>query len=318
MSDTISADWIAVDWGTSNLRAWAMTSAITSEMIAANYEYASVHSTDGMGRLAHNQFETALLKLINPWIPSDKSGVGKITVIACGMVGSRQGWIEAPYIKSPCPALSDALIEAPVAHPLLRVYIVPGICQNAPADVMRGEETQIAGFVRGNPDWDGVICLPGSHTKWVRVKAGRVVHFQTFMSGELFSTLGSQTVLRHTIAPIGWDDASFLSALGDMFNQPQYIAARLFSLRAEDLLYGLDGGCARARLSGMLIGMELAAARPYWSEQAQSIAIIGTGNLAKLYAQALATQGISATIADDRQMTLGGLTAARVNLSSRQ
>lgn len=321
MSDTTtSADWIAVDWGTSNLRAWAMTSA----MSASNTAYASTRSADGMGRLARDQFEAALLNLVNPWLYSNKSGTDKITAIACGMVGARQGWIEAPYAKVPCPALpdglTDGLLEAPVADPRIRVYIVPGICQDSPADVMRGEETQIAGFLRPNPDWEGVICLPGSHTKWVRIKVGQVVRFQTFMTGELFSTLASQTVLRHTIASKGWDEAAFLDALGDALNQPQHIAARLFSLRAEDLLNGLDGGCARARLSGILIGAELVAARTYWSTQPgqpeQAVAIIGTGTLAQLYARALATQSISANIADDQQMTLGGLITAYTRLNT--
>jgi 2-dehydro-3-deoxygalactonokinase len=295
------ADWIAVDWGTTNLRAWAMN--------ASGSDYASACSSDGMGSLARDQFEDALLKLITPWLQTEAT-----TVVACGMLGSRQGWVEAPYATVPCTPLSDRLVAAPVAHPLLKVYVVPGIRQNTPADVMRGEETQIAGFLALNPHWDGVICLPGTHTKWVLVSAGEVISFQTFMTGELFTALTRHSVLRHTVAAHGWQDAAFLDALSDTLSKPERIAARLFSLRAEALLHGLDGTSARARLSGYLIGSELAAARPYWL--GQQIAVIGAQPVAGYYRQALEVQGVRPTITADQQMTITGLATAHSRLKA--
>jgi len=295
--ETKSAAWIAVDWGTSNLRAWGMSERGEIILHAA--------SGNGMARLAQGEFEPALLELVADWLAPGQ----KTVAIACGMVGARQGWIEAPYVKAPCAPLPDKLISAPVTDPLLSLYIIPGIAQENPADVMRGEETQIAGFIGVNPDWDGVICLPGTHSKWVRISAGRIVDFTTFMTGELFSLLSSQSVLRHGVASRGWNDEAFGEALDDIIKKPERIAAQLFSLRAGALIAGLSPQAARARLSGLLIGAELAGARPCWT--GQQVALIGAN---KLYARALATQAISATIYDDRQMGLAGLSMAHNRL----
>ncbi|MEM9551586.1 MAG: 2-dehydro-3-deoxygalactonokinase, partial [Pseudomonadota bacterium] len=180
--------------------------------------------------------------------------------------------------------------------------------QNAPADVMRGEETQIAGFIALNPGWDGVICLPGTHTKWAEISAGEVVSFQTFMTGEMFALLGQESVLRHSVGSDGWDAVAFVEAIADAIARPERLAAQLFSVRARDLLEGTAPAVARSRLSGMLIGAELAAARPYWL--GQQIAVIGAAASAKPYADALVAQGAPATIADASRMTLAGLTAA--------
>ena len=287
-------DWIAVDWGTSNVRAWAMS--------ASGAVLDGAGSAKGMASLTRDGFESALIEMIGPWLS------GPMTVIACGMVGARQGWIEAPYATAPCPPLPAGLITAPATTPGLSVRIIPGIRQNAPADVMRGEETQIAGFIAQNPGWDGVLCLPGTHTKWVRISAAEVISFQTFMTGELFATISTQTVLRHSVAAEGWDDTAFSQSLSDSMARPERLAARMFSLRAESLLHGLTGAAARARLSGLLIGAELAGARPYWL--GQQIAIIGAGTVARLYQSALAAQSAPATLADAESVTLAGLTAA--------
>ncbi|PIB26014.1 2-keto-3-deoxy-galactonokinase [Amylibacter kogurei] len=295
----ISPDWIAVDWGTTNLRAWAVSKSGRALDMAC--------SSDGMGGLERDQFETVLRKSIACWNLG-----GSTTVVACGMVGSRQGWIEAPYTKAPCKPLPDGLIKAPVNGDDLSVYIVPGIRQDNPSDVMRGEETQIAGFIATNPDWDGVICLPGSHTKWVHISAGEVVSFQTFMTGEMFDTLSQNTVLRHSIANEGWDDDAFIDAVSDSMSKPERIAGRLFSLRADGLLAGQSAQVARARLSGLLVGAELAAARPYWL--GQQIAILGDEKLAKIYSAALLEQGVSAMRTDADHMTVAGLNAAYQSL----
>lgn len=282
----ISADWIAVDWGTSNLRAWAMSESCTVLDTAS--------STDGMGTLTRDAFASALDRLTADW-PA-------VPVIACGMVGSRQGWSEAPYATVPCPPLAAGLTPAGD-----RVQIVPGLKQLAPADVMRGEETQIAGFLALNPNWDGVVCLPGTHTKWVHISANEVVSFQTCMTGDLFAAISGHTVLRHSCTT-GWDDTGFAQGLDDAISRPERLAARLFSLRAEGLLNDLPNATARARLSGLLIGAELAATKPYWL--GQQIAVIGAGTLARLYVKALASQSAPATQVNADRATLAGLTAA--------
>ncbi len=177
-----------------------------------------------------------------------------------------------------------------------------------PADVMRGEETQIAGFLSLNPGWDGVLCLPGTHTKWAHLSAGEVISFQTFMTGEIFALMEQSSVLRHTVAGEGWDAVAFAEALSDTMSAPERVAARLFRLRAADLLEGLDPARARAALSGHLIGLELAAARPYWL--GQNLAILGMGAQARAYERGLAEQGASAMLVDAERATLAGLTEA--------
>ncbi|GGL51993.1 2-dehydro-3-deoxygalactonokinase [Wenxinia marina] len=294
-------DWLAVDWGTSNLRVWAMT---------GDGRALGLRTSDrGMGRLAPEQFEEALKECAGDWI------AGPVTAIACGMVGARQGWIEAPYIAVPAAPLGDRPVRAPTRTPGLSVHILPGMSQDRPADVMRGEETQIAGFLARSPGWDGVMCLPGSHTKWVQVSAGEVVSFQTYMTGELFAALSGHTVLRHSVGGDGWDDAAFAEAVEDARAAPERLAARLFPLRAEGLLHGQTAAVARARLSGLLIGAELAAARPYWL--GQRVGLIGEGTLAGRYRAALEAQGVPVETADADAVTLAGLAAAWAGIRER-
>ena len=254
-----------------------------------------------MGKLGRDDFEPALRDVAGKWIK------GPMTVVACGMVGARQGWAEAKYDRVPCPAAAPGFTKVPNTNGL-DVHIIPGICQDSPADVMRGEETQIAGFLSRNPNWDGVVCLPGSHTKWVHVSADEVVSFQTYMTGEMFAAISNNTVLKHSVDSIGWDDDVFATAVAETMSRPERLAANLFSLRAEGLLHNMTNETARSRLSGLLIGAELAGARPYWL--GQQIAVIGAGNIASLYVKALALQGAPATQVQGDSVTLAGLIAA--------
>ncbi len=294
MNDVIKPNWVALDWGTTHLRAWAMS--------ADGSVLATAQSDDGMGKLERTGFEPALRALLADWVVDSA-----MPIIACGMVGSRQGWVEAPYCAVPCGALSNGF-----AHPdtSLNVQVIPGIKQSSPADVMRGEETQIAGFLALNPNWDGVICLPGTHTKWVHVSADEIVSFQTAMTGDLFAAISGHTVLRHSIGD-AWDDAGFAAGVDSIMSRPERLAAQLFAIRAEGLLDGLGNDTARARLSGLLIGAELAAAKPYWL--GQQVAVIGEGGLSRLYINALKAQSVTALQVNADRVTLAGLAAAYRN-----
>ncbi|MBU2994619.1 2-dehydro-3-deoxygalactonokinase [Octadecabacter sp. 1_MG-2023] len=293
---TETATWIAVDWGTSNLRAWVFG--------AGDALIAQLGSDQGMGSLTPDQFEPALLDLIAPYL-----GDNPTPVICCGMVGARQGWQEAAYVSVPAvpPSVAEATIVTP-NDPRIAPVILPGMMQSNPADVMRGEETQIAGFLSQRPDFDGVLCLPGTHTKWVHISAGEVVSFSTYMSGEMFGLLSEQSVLRHSAQSDGWDNDSFLTAVDDTLSRPQNLAARLFGLRAETLLNDMTSTTAKSSLSGLLIGLELAGAKPYWL--GREIALIGDPTLAQLYKTALDQQGAPSEIYTGDDMTLLGLKAA--------
>ncbi len=291
---SVAPEWIAVDWGSSNLRAWAM---------GPEGVLAEDASEAGMASLSAEDYEPALLELIAPWLAASRA---PLQVVICGMAGAKQGWREAPYRKVPCaPIEAGQLTAVATADPRIRVGIAPGLSQPQPADVMRGEETQIAGALALYPRFDGVICLPGTHSKWAHVSAGEVVSFQTFMTGEMFALLANQSVLRHGVQSDAWDDGAFAAAVGETLSRPERLASKLFGLRAEGLLHSLSADAARARLSGLLIGAELAAAKPYWL--GQDVALIGAPQLSRNYAAALSLQGITARQLSGRDCTLAGL-----------
>ncbi len=297
MNTATRPDWIAVDWGTSHLRLWRMS--------RAGAVLGRADSDQGMGKLTPDRFEPVLLDLVRADIPPG----GHLPVICCGMAGSRQGWAEARYSPAPCPPpgiRKATLVRTGCAA--LAVHILPGISQAAPADVMRGEETQIAGLLAAEPGFDGVVCLPGTHCKWAHVSAGEVVSFRTFMTGEIFALLSGQSVLRHSVAAAGLDPAGFAEGVGRAISRPEALTGDFFALRAEALLHGLDPVAARSRLSGLLIGAELAAARPYWL--GRDVVIVGESGVAKAYDAALAMQGAAPRRVSAEQMTLNGLRAA--------
>lgn len=260
-------------------------------------------SDRGMARVVKGEFQNVLLNLIEGWL-----GDAPLDVLACGMVGARQGWVEAPYSAVPSAPVPVAPIRVPDTDPRIRAFVVPGLKQNSPPDVMRGEETQIAGFLADRQNWEGVICLPGTHTKWSQISAGEVVSFRTFMTGEMFELLRRQSVLKHSVGD-GWNDDAFAEGVADALTKPEQMAARLFGLRAADLLHEQDSGVARARLSGYLIGAELAATRPYWL--GQQLAIVGAEGISEVYAAALRQQGAFVETVNGTQSTLAGLLQAR-------
>ena len=296
------AEWIGVDWGTSRLRAWAMT---------AQGVLARAASDRGMAELDRSEFEPALLDLVRPWLAPQR----KTPVIACGMVGAREGWVDAGYAGAPCPPLGEApLRPAPARDRRIDVHVIPGVKQERPWDAMRGEETLVAGALAGRPDFDGVFCLPGTHTKWVRVSAGIVLHFTTFMTGELFGLLAERSVLRHIVSARGGDRAAFLDSVESGLARPEQVAGQLFSLRAEALIGALAPEVARARLSGLLIGMELAGTRRYWRDR--DIVIVGDTALGAAYAEALCASGCDATALDAERIAIAGLVHARSHLAA--
>lgn len=287
--------WLACDWGTSNLRLWAMD--------AGGRVLEERSSQNGMARLTPGAFEAALLELATEFLPVS----GTLPVIICGMAGARQGWREAPYLPVPCAPAATGAVRVPTDEARLDVHILPGLSQADPADVMRGEETQIAGLLHEQPDFDGVLCLPGTHVKWVRIAGGQVQSFATSMTGELFALLADQSVLRHSVGP-GWDDFAFDKAVHEALADPAGWVSRLFPLRAEALLGEPAPGVARARLSGGLIGAELAAMRPIWQDR--PVGVVGADALSDLYVNALRREGARVTRHDAREMTLSGLRAA--------
>lgn len=292
-------DWVAVDWGTSRLRAWAI------DQSGRVCDEAS--SCAGMGSLTPGEFEPALRGLLSCWKVVDRP----IDVLACGMLGARGGWQEIGYRAVPCRPVDTAqLHRVSIADRQLSVRIVPGLSQHNPPDVMRGEETQLAGLVSAGVD-DAVVCLPGSHSKWVRVTSGRVAAFRTALTGETFAALSNHTVLRQTLC--GADarvDPEFDAAVREALRQPGRFLGMLFSLRSATLLEGVAPSAARERLSGWLIGLELAGSEPFWRD-AGCVQLIGEESLSRRYRRALDVLGIATTLHNASALAVAGLASVR-------
>lgn len=290
--------WIGADWGTTNLRVWAMSAA--GEVLAEH------GSAQGMGSLAPGgaAFEPALMALIDDMLPPG----GPTPVVICGMAGARQGWAEAAYAAVPCPPGAAAPMQPAPRDPRIAVRILGGLSQTTPPDVMRGEETQIAGLLATEPAFSGTVCLPGTHTKWAQIARGQVTRFQTCMTGEVFALLARHSILRHSLGD-GWDDDAYLAAVALAATEPGAVATQLFAIRAAGLLAAPSPATATAQLSGLLIGLELAATRAYWS--GGPVVLIGTPALADRYAAALVRLGTATRRCDAGEMTRRGLAAAR-------
>lgn len=298
MSADLEATWIAVDWGTSRLRAWAMSDR--DAVLAAG------ESDRGMGRLSPPEFEGALLEIISPWLARGK----RTEILVCGMAGARQGWHEAPYRNVPCePVEPGSLVSVDTRDERLDVRIVPGLSQAEPPDVMRGEETQLAGLLLAVPGFEGTVCLPGTHSKWVTIGSGKVERFCTFLTGELFALLAEHSILRHTVSGDGWDENDFAVAVREAAADPASVPGALFALRAGPLLGSAPTGNLRSRLSGLLIGAEIAAVGGDLDQR--EIHIVGNGSVAASYATALDALGYKTVSHDAAELTRAGLSLAR-------
>lgn len=298
--DITSADMIAIDWGTTNCRA--------SLLDAKGVELDTRRAPEGAGSLRRDEFENVFDRLVAGW--------PDLPVWICGMAGSRQGWREAPYL--PCPALlsdlGSRITQFTTASGRL-VRIVPGLlyrdaCNHA--DIMRGEETQIAGLLARQNDFQGLAILPGTHCKWVAVRDEKVMRFQTFLTGELYSLLATASILRHSVsaheADIPADHPAFLTGFDDVVSGRVPLVSALFQIRTQDVLNGAQKDDSAARLSGLMIGAEFAAAQAGgWfkptKQAAQDGFIIGGRGLTPLYAKACELVGI-------RPRTLFGLDAS--------
>ena len=296
MSNLSDITLIAADWGTSNLRIWGIDNR--------GHVIHTINNGKGMASLIPSEFEPYLISLIDNWLPKD--GNAKCPIIICGMAGAKTGWKEAAYLKAPCPPINkEKIIQVETDDQRISVSIVPGIMQTSPPDVMRGEETQIAGYLSKNTDFDGIICLPGTHTKWVHISANEIVSFKTFMTGEIFLSLSERSILKTSVQSNDFDPTSFLEAFEDTYSNPALLSSKLFGLRAADLLENTSTKFLKSKLSGYLIGCELAGAKSYWL--GQNIIMIGNNDLCILYQKALKKLGLNATIANTQNVTLNGL-----------
>lgn len=260
---------IALDWGTSALRA-ALLGTHGQVLDRAATPFGVMHLPDG-------GFPAALHAACGAW----RARWPRLPVLAAGMVGSTVGWVEAPYAPAPAglPDLAARLAAAPEG-----VRILPGVSQDTPPDVMRGEEAQILGALARHPGARRVV-LPGTHSKWVRVDGTRIAAFATFMTGELFAVLRDHSILGRGATP-GEDPAAFAGGVRDALERGA-AGPLLFGVRARVVLGRMAPESALDRLSGLLIGAEIAQAEP---EEAPLL--VGAPALCERYRDALALAGM--------------------------
>ena len=271
---------IGIDWGTSNFRAFLLD-AQGNILGRRKAPCGVLHVPDG-------GFAETLRAEVGDWLDQ-----GENRVLACGAVGSKEGWREMPYI--PCPIGVPDLARGTVVVPFAgaQVRLVPGVgfvdAQGVP-DTMRSEETQIAG-IRGVLGAEGLACLPGTHSKWARLRAGRIVSYASYMPGEVFGALREHTIFARTMCdgPVDW--AAFEQGLGRS-GDPGGWLHHVFGVRALCVNRRLSETAAPWYLSGLLIGHEVRVALP----EGELVHLVGEPNLTPLYARAIALLGGEARI----------------------
>jgi 2-dehydro-3-deoxygalactonokinase len=293
---THTAALIALDWGTTQARAALLD--------AQGGVLATRAAPVGVMAVRDGHFAEALAELIGDLLPH--SDGARLPLIASGMIGSRQGWREAPYL--PCPASIEQAAEQLIRVPTSRgvdLAIVPGlICEggNGQADVMRGEETQLWGA--GLPA--GSLCiLPGTHSKWAWIGEGeRIERFATYMTGELYAVLTRHSILGR-LMQLGADEDAAAFAQGVRLGLAEHANAThaLFAARTAGLTGRLGGAALADFLSGMLIGIEIGSATR--ERRPERVTLLGEPALCARYEAALGIAGLSSGRASSNATTRG-------------
>jgi len=287
---TMAAALIGIDWGTTSARAYHLDvrGRILDEQSAPL----------GVQKVEPGNFPQALTALLGGDVPDG------VPMIASGMIGSRQGWVEAPYRD--CPADFDGIAAALTPVPGTRLRIVPGlVCRDADGvpDVMRGEETQIVGALDDETLAQAaprVIVLPGTHSKWALVRGRTIQTFATFMTGELYAVLREHSILgRLAAASDRGDGAALERGVRVSLRDGAALPHDLFSARTLALTGALAPGAVADYLSGLLLGAEVAAGRRWLETHAVtggSVILVGEAALCERYRRALALAGIEAAL----------------------
>lgn len=290
---------IGIDWGTSSFRAYLMT--------ASGQLLDQVSDQTGILRVQDRDFAKVLTDACGSWLTAWPG----IKILMCGMIGSRGGWKEALYLSGAVGVseLSADLTRVPGTK--YDIEIVPGLAGrdfSGGPDVMRGEETTLVGALAMGAPRSGCFCLPGTHSKWVDLMDGRICRFSTYLTGEMFALLREQSILSPLM---GEDDkdwcqvaqSAFLSGV-DMAAEPSGLLHQVFSLRAGILTQETRNEALSAKLSGLLIGAELAVLNNAGSKR---IVLIATGGIGERYHAALRHQGYEPIIFDSEECCRRGL-----------
>lgn len=301
-----SASLLGLDWGSSSLRAW---------LIGADGRVLARRDSDaGVATIAGGRFLDAFQALCGPWI----EGAPSLPVVACGMVGSQDGWRDAGRVRTPAglEALSRRLasFDDLAGRPF---RVVPGLVARGEIDspdLMRGGETQVFGALRGR---DGLFVLPGTHCRWVEVRDRRIVAFRTYMTGEIYALLCRRSTLARNCgdpddSPQHQAEAlrAFDEGVDHAGAQPASLTHLLFTARTEALLGGLAAHQVPAYLSGLLIGAEVRDASK-WSPHDLAATVVARTDLSARYARAMHRLGLRGNVADGDSAAAGLVAIAR-------
>ena len=298
--------FIGVDWGTSRMR------AMFCEAGRSTLDSANIVSGDGIAKLGRPPAE-ALFEAVAPWVQR----TGKLDIVLAGMVGANIGWRTTPYLA--CPLDPRNLPDAAVSftengH---AISILPGVsCENAfgQPDLMRGEELQVLGWLSQHPDaakGKRLLCLPGTHTKWVCLRDGRIESFTTALTGELYALLYERSVLvppgdRQVSKPFHAD--SFLKGVDLASHGQAPLIHALFSTRSRSIIGNDEAHDPGSYLSGLLIGSDVGLATLLVSDVG-AVEIIGDEQLANKFALALRHIGYDCGVSDGVEMVYAGFIA---------
>jgi 2-dehydro-3-deoxygalactonokinase len=286
-------DWaeglIAVDWGTTNRRAWRIDpgGAVAGEM----------EDDQGILAVPRDGFHESVAGI--------RARLGELPMLMAGMIGSNRGWVEAPYV--PCPAGLPDLAANLCRIEGERAAIVPGVAltEEGAADVMRGEEVQILGaYAEGWIGPDAALCHPGTHNKWVRLADGRIAAFRTVMTGEIFNLLKEHSILADLLTGAAEPGPAFEAGVRHGLERDD-LTAELFSVRARALLGRAPREEAGAYVSGLLIGADLKIGLRLAGDG--EIVAMGRPELTGLFVAALAVAGRPARAVDGEKAFLAGI-----------
>jgi 2-dehydro-3-deoxygalactonokinase len=283
----MTMDFIAVDWGTTNRRIFHIGAdgALLSK------------SSDDRGTLGSRDFpaEIAALRL----------DAGNVPLLLAGMIGSNRGWVETPYVPAPAglAAVAAGAIEAAAG-----VTIVPGVLFDDPThpDVMRGEEVQIIGALALGEIGDGLVCLPGTHTKWVEVEAGQILRFRTIMTGDLLAALKARSILSDLLDHEPQCDEMFVAGVDHSLEHAD-LTAELFTTRARVLTGRMTPADAASRISGLLIGADVRTG--LGRSRSDVVPLIGATGLCQRFGLALQRAGRESIVIDGEAAFIAGARA---------
>ena len=293
------SDFIGVNWGSSNFRAYRISEH--GRLIDRFAEPAGIAMLDRAGMVAQ------VARQVDRWPDCG-------TVYASGMVGSNMGWTDVPYARCPAGIAEVKAATVETSFEQTGVTIVPGLTchreSDSGVDILRGEETEIFGLATLEGLSDGIVALPGTHTKWARIEAGRVVDFATSMSGEIFDRLTAQGLLASIVTDEASDGEAFRAAVEQGRSRRLGLGTALFGVRARVISGELARADAASTLRGLLIGADIADAQALFPDVAAGrVPLVGNGALCVLYASALAVCGIESRGLDADRAAVAGFTA---------